>query len=232
VVECSREACSVDASGVPNANASASPGCAPFSCPSGKGTCAYMGKTFAVGEGFGREDNCNKCMCVADGTIECTAESCTTPGCGLGRTLLRYGQTVTCSDGCNACTCTPNGFIATERACPPLANIPACDAAASSLAFPAPLAYQAGDVIAVTESRCVNGQTNDFSLCYGDLVATGAAEVALFVAPGSTTRSCSGTERVYSLSNLRDAIVAASGQKQGKIILRGGGDGFVYEFRL
>jgi hypothetical protein len=230
VVECTQVACN----GGPSVGDAGANSCAPFSCPAGKGSCSYQGKTYNVGDGFERGDNCNKCLCVSDGAIECTAASCApTPGCTIGLTTqLRYEQSVTCADGCNTCTCKPQGIVQTERACPALPPVTKCDSAMTQLAFPAHLAYQAGDAIAVTDSRCVNGQVNDFALCYDSLVSTMGQEAALYVVPTGTKRACDGTERVYSLTALRDDYISTFMQRVGKIVLRGDGDGFVYQFGI
>jgi hypothetical protein len=231
IVECTRNArCTTDA-GVGDAGMfPGNTGCEPFSCPTGGGSCSHGGKTYAVGEGFGRGDNCNKCLCVADGTIECTADSCGGTGCTLGNNaFLTFGQSVTCEDGCNTCTCNLSGMSRTEIACPALPNIPSCDATMMQLAFPAPLAYQTGDAIAVTNARCVNGAVNDFSLCYADLNVM-TREVTLYVVPGATTRACAGTERVFSLLDIRAAVNMATGQMSNKVLLRGSGQDFGYAY--
>lgn len=231
VVACSQFACPDDpGAGMPVPNDAGV--CGEFSCPTGKGSCTYGGKTYNVGEGFGRGDNCNKCLCVADGTIECSAATCMTPGCVIGNTtLISYGDSITCSDGCNTCTCNPGGNLSgTERACPELPLVTRCDAASTALAFPAPLAYQANEAVAVTDSRCVNGQANDYTLCFDDLTATMGTEALLYVVAGSGTRQCAGKQRVFDLKNVREAYQAFTGQMAGKLVLRGSDQSFVYQF--
>ncbi len=201
---------------------------------SDKGTCLVGDKLYRVGEGFAR-DSCNKCTCVSEGFIECTSNSCAPPpGCTLGNELFPYGKSVTCDDGCNTCTCQMDSkFSRTERACSALQTIAKCDAASGALHLPAALIYQTGDVLAVSESRCVNGQTNVFSLCYDDLASTMGNEATVFVTAGTGTRTCSGTERVYSLLPLRDDYRATfPGRTGGKIILRGSGEDLLYQFGM
>jgi hypothetical protein len=230
-VSCSRYSCTFDAGGTTEVPDAGGASCGQFSCPSGKGSCNYSGKTYAVGEGFGRGDDCNKCLCVADGVVECSAASCTTPGCVIGNTtLVNYGDSITCEDGCNACACNPGGFSRTKQACPALPLASQCDPAQTAL-FPAPLAYQSMDVIAVT-ARCVNGQVNDYTLCFDDLAKTNDSEVLLYVVAGTSTRACSGSQRVFDLKNVREAYQALTGQMAGKLLLRGNDQSFVYQFGI
>jgi hypothetical protein len=201
----------------------------------GAGSCIVGDKLYRVGEGFERGDNCNKCTCVADGFVECTSNSCAPPaGCFLGNQLIHYGESVTCEDGCNTCTCQMDKrFTRTERACPTLPPITKCLAASGALQLPAALVYQTGDALAVSESRCVSGQTNDFTLCYDDLVSTMGNEVTVFAVAGGGTRACAGTERVYSLTPLRDDYLATfPGRTGGKIVLRGSGQDLLYQFGM
>ncbi|HTU56987.1 MAG TPA: hypothetical protein VMF89_01115, partial [Polyangiales bacterium] len=199
------------------------------------GYCLYQGKQLPVGTGFARADNCNKCTCVADGLIECSNISCTPPpGCLIGSQLVQIGARVICEDGCNTCTCQMDGkFSRTERACPALPAVSKCTGAASALQIPAGLAYQSGDALFVSDSRCVNGQANDFSLCYDDLVSTMGNEVTVYMVAGSGTRACSLSERVFSLVPLREDYLATfSGRTGGKVVLRGTGNDFVYQFGM
>jgi hypothetical protein len=195
------------------------------------GGCTLNGKTYAANEWFDRGDNCNKCMCAADGTIQCTGNSCAPTGCTLGNgKLINFGQSVTCEDGCNTCTCDPKGGLShTTRACAALPTVASCSTTMNPLAFPAPLVYVSGDAVAVTESRCVNGQSSDFSLCF-EPISMATYEVDMYVVPSGVTHACSGTERVYSLAPVREAYNSATGQMSGKLALRGNGDAIGYSF--
>jgi hypothetical protein len=217
--------------------------CTRYGCPSSdagtmapptKGTCYYLGKTFQIGEGFDRGDNCNKCTCAADGVIECSSNSCMAPpGCPIGPTLIPTGKSITCPDGCNTCTCNQKNVLeSTEIACDPLPVIPKCDSSTMTLQFPASLVYQQGDALAVADSRCVNGQANDFSLCFDDLAHTMGQETTIFAVAGSGSRACTGKERVFSLSALRAAYQTLTGQMVGKIVLDGSGNSFVYQIGI
>jgi hypothetical protein len=219
VVECTRDGCSANDAG------------AGTPVP-GKGTCSYQGKTYQVGDGFGRGDNCNKCTCAADGVIECTSNSCANAmGCTYGTSFVPVGKSLTCSDGCNTCTCNMQGIVeSTLIACDPPEVISKCDASTATVQFPASLLYQQGDSLAVADSRCVNGQANNFTLCFDDLANTMGQETTVYAVAGGGSRACSGKERVYSLSALRAAYQALTGQMAGKIVLNGSGNGLVYAF--
>jgi hypothetical protein len=222
VVECTRSYC--------NTEAGAGPADAGVYDPNGKGGCNYMGKSYRVGDGFGKGDNCNKCQCVADGLIECSSNSCAATGCVFGNSkLVNFGQSVTCEDGCNTCTCDAKGsFTRTTRTCPGVPLVATCGAAMDPLAFPAPLVYVNGSSVGVSESRCVNGQSSDFSLCF-DLSAN-TYEASLYVVPAGVTHACGGTERVFNLTLVAEAYRSATGQMNGKLLLRGNGDGLGYSF--
>lgn len=195
--------------------------------PPTQGSCTYQGKTYQVGQGFERGDSCNKCVCSADGVVECTSNNCMTPpGCAIGPTLIPTGKSITCADGCNTCTCNQKNILdTTEIACGPLPVIPKCDSSTMVLQFPATLAYLQGDSLAVGDSRCVNGQANDFSLCFEDLASTMGQETWIFAVAGTGSRACNGRERVYSLSELRAAYHALTGQMVGKVVINGSGSG-------
>lgn len=195
------------------------------------GTCDFFGKTLKIGEGFMHPDGCNKCWCAMDGKVQCSAESCMTPSrCYLGGDSFALGHSLVCPDGCNTCTCTQSGFAGTKIACPALPPITACPNDLSISAFPAQLVYIEKDALAVADSRCVNGQTNDFQLCYDGFHDPGMApETHLYVFAGTTTRACNAqrTERVFSLAPLREALLPQY-PNGGKLLLHGNNRALVY----
>jgi hypothetical protein len=78
----------------------------------------------------------------------------------------------------------------------------------------------------------VNGQVNDYTLCFDSLAATNASEVQLYVVAGPSTRTCAGSQRVFDLKNVREACQALTKQTSGKLVLRGSGQSFVYQFGI
>lgn len=191
------------------------------------GTCDYNGKPQPVGAWFPSADGCNKCQCVKEGYVECSMEKCPDPTCRLGVDTFYSGQKVVCADGCNICTCSASGWSTTDIACSALPAISACPADLDVGAFLASVVYLEGNSIAVSESRCVNGQTRDFQLCYDPVPATFSSEgYFLYVYSTGATRSCNAerTERVFSLTPLRDAYFTAHPNEMfGKIGLRSNG---------
>jgi hypothetical protein len=206
------------------------------SVPTKPVVCVYQGKTYQMGEGFLHSDNCNKCVCTAEGVIQCSNESCMTPsGCLLGDTRFDVGTELVCTDGCNTCTCgsktDTSHWSMTKIACPALPAIAPCPTNAASSAFPAQLVYLADPALAVVDSRCVSGQTLDYGLCWESAnLASGAAD--LYVYATGTQRACNAAaeERVFNLEPLRQALIAAQpGMPRIKASLRGSNRTVPYE---
>jgi hypothetical protein len=74
----------------------------------------------AVGERYLVDDDCNFCDCLADGTTNCTARTCTVLNspCVYDNVTRAYGERFPSIDGCNDCVCAASGLACTRRACP------------------------------------------------------------------------------------------------------------------
>jgi hypothetical protein len=103
--------------------------------------CKVGDETYAVGEKY--RDDCNSCVCQADGKSECTAIACgavdasvpdgagpdPVPGvsCSYLGKPFPVGSRVTTGNGCEACTCEKSGKLSCEDyACPEDGGAPLC----------------------------------------------------------------------------------------------------------
>jgi hypothetical protein len=72
-----------------------------------------------AGERYPAGDGCNFCECQADGSVECTARTCTIagPSCEHEGVIHGYGERFAAGDGCNECVCAASGLACTRREC-------------------------------------------------------------------------------------------------------------------
>jgi len=84
-------------------------------------TCTQGAVTVGVGQSIAAGDNCNQCVCGADGKFICTGRDCQ-PDAGGPPTCTSDGQTYSVGQSfkldCNTCSCTANGLACTMMACP------------------------------------------------------------------------------------------------------------------
>lgn len=74
-------------------------------------TCAYQGETYEIGESFAAADDCNTCVCGADGAVSCTKMACPAVTCSHKGAMYQVGQGFPAGDGLNTCVCAADGSV-------------------------------------------------------------------------------------------------------------------------